>query len=317
MPSRHVVPALLAHRPFSSQEAADHGVTRHVLRGASYRRLFPRVWVQAEHVMTEGDWILAAHLTLPRDARLTGITRIQQLGLDHGSQFPLHFVVARDHHIATEGIMLHRTERMPFADDVAVTPTAAYIAYCTEATVLDAIVVGDWLLHHQHISLPGLLELARHDDWRAGSAQAVWIAPHLDARSASPGESELRASAVFAGLPSPELNVPLKIRGRTVVVDLAWLLWKVIAEYEGGHHQTDRRQYLHDIDRYSLLRTIDLDYLQVTKEQMRNIIAVIIRLHAALVAGGYTGPAPEFGRHFRRLYGRIPATTTPPAGHRR
>ncbi|MEG9227680.1 hypothetical protein [Aeromicrobium sp. Sec7.5] len=317
MPSRHVVPAPLAHRPFTPEEAAAHGVTRHVLRGASYRRLFPRVWVHVDHVMTTGDWILAAHLTLPRDARLTGITRVQQLGLDHGSQFPLHFVVARDHHIATDGIMLHRTDRMPFADDLSVVPTAAFIAYCSEATVLDAIIVGDWLLREDHITLPGLLELARHDHWRHGSAQAVWIAPYLDARSASPGESELRASAVFAGLPAPELNVPLTIRGRTVIVDLAWLLWKVIVEYEGAHHQADRRQYLHDIDRYGLLRVIGLDYLQVTKEQMRNIIAVITKLHAALVAGGYPGPAPQFGRHFRRLYGRIPAAPTPRAVHGR
>ncbi len=71
--------------------------------------------------MTPGDWVRAAYLTLPPDVRLTGITRIQQLGLDHGPRFPLHFVVARDHHIATHGIMLHRTERMPPADDIAVT----------------------------------------------------------------------------------------------------------------------------------------------------------------------------------------------------
>lgn len=293
--------------PFTQRAFLAAGFSRKLLRGRRFRRLFPRVWVHVDHVMTPGDWVLAAVLTLPGDARLTGITRVQQLGLDHGPQRPLHFVVARDHHIATDGIMLHRTDRMPPADDVAVTPAAAYLAYCAEATVLDAVIVGDWLLHHQHMTLPGLTELACRDDWRAGSAQALWIAPYLDGRSASPGESELRASAVFAGLPKPEVNVELTIEGRTVIVDLAWLIWKVVVEYEGTHHQADRRQYLIDIDRYGLLRTIDLTYVQVTKEQMRNVIALVTKLFDALVAGGYDGSAPDFGRHFRSLYRRIPA----------
>lgn len=225
------VPEPLRSRPFRAADAVALGVSARMLRGPSWRRLFPRVWVHVDHVMTPADWVAAAFLTLPADARLTGITRIQQLGLDHGPQFPLHFVVARDHHIATEGIMLHRTERMPFADDAAVTPTSAYIAYCTEAIVIDAIIVGDWLLREGHMTSAGLVELARHDDWRDGSAQACWIAPHLDGRSASPGESVLRAAVVFAGLPKPDLNVEIMINGRTIIADLAWLIWRLIAEY--------------------------------------------------------------------------------------
>lgn len=301
------LPSVLLKGPFTTAQAKSAGISASMLRGRSWRRLFPRVWVRVDHVMTPADWVLAGHLTLPPDARLTGITRLQRLGVDHGPDFPLHFVVARDHHIATEGIMLHRTERMPPSGDAAVTPTAAYIAYCAEALVIDAIVVGDCLLREGHMSREGLVELARHDDWRAGSAQAVSIARYLDARSWSPGESMLRAGVIFAGLPRPDLNVEITIRGRVVIADLAWLMWKVIAEYEGGHHQTDRRQYLRDIDRYGLVRTTDLRYVQVTKEQMRNLVAVVMKLYDALAEGGYDGPAPEFGRRFRSLYGRIPA----------
>ncbi len=314
MAPRPLIPDALRHGPFTTSDALRHGVSKDMLSRKSWRRLFPRVWVHVDHEMSPADWVLAAVLTLPPDARLTGITRIQRLGLDHGPELPLHFVVARDHHIATDGIMLHRTDRMPGADDHAVTPTAAYVAYCSEATVLDAIIVGDWLLHENHMSLEGLVELACRDDWRAGSAQALWIRPYLDGRAASPAESELRASIVFSGLPRPGVNVEITIRGRRVVVDLAWLIWKVIVEYEGRHHQADRRQYLIDIDRYALVRTTDLAYLQVTTEQMRNIIGVLTRLHAALVAGGYDGPAPDFGRRFRALYRRIPATSSPRNG---
>lgn len=284
-----------------------------MLRRSSYRRLFPRVWVHAEHEMTSGDWVKAGHLTLPPDARLTNITRIQQLGLDYGPQFPLHFVVARDHHIATDGIMLHRTERMPPADDAAVTPTAAFIAYCSEAITIDAIMVGDWLLRAGHMSLAGLVELARRDHWRAGSAQAVWVAPHVHGRSWSLEESRHRASMEFAGLPKPELNVEIVVAGRVIAIaDWRWLRWQTIGEYEGGHHQTDRRQYLRDITRYADLRDIDLRYVQVTKEDGRNLMAPARRVHAALVKGGYAGPSPDFGPRWRQLFRRIPAPPLPP-----
>ncbi|WP_229052963.1 hypothetical protein [Aeromicrobium sp. Leaf350] len=263
--------------------------------------------------MTPGDWIRAGHLTLPPDARLTGITRIQHLGLDHGPAFPLHFVVARDHHIATERIMLHRTERMPPADDVSVTPTAAFVAYCSEAITIDAIVVGDWLLREGHMSVSGLLALARFDDWRAGSAQAVTIAPHLDARSWSVEESRHRAAMKFAGLPKPDLNVEITAGGRVVAVaDWAWLEWHTIAEYEGGHHQTDRRQYLRDIERYADIRDLQLRYVQLTKETGRNLVSSVRRVYDALVKGGYDGPPPDFGKRWRQLFTRIPAHPFPP-----
>lgn len=312
MAPRPHLPAELRHRPFSTIEAEGFGLTKDMLNRASWRRLFPRVWVHVDHEMTPGDWIRAAHLTLPPDARLTSITRIQQLGLDYGQQFPLHFVVARDHHIATKGIMLHRTERMPPADDVAVTPTAAFIAYCSEAITIDAIAVGDWLLREGHMTIAGVVDLARHDHWRAGSAQAVWVAPHLDGRSWSIEESRHRASMVFAGLPKPELNVEIVVDGRVIAIaDWGWLEWRTIGEYEGGHHQTDRRQYLRDIDRYADLRDIDHRYVQVTKESGRNFMTVARRMYAALVKGGYDGPPPDFGPRWQQLFRRIPAEPLP------
>lgn len=280
-----------------------------MLRRSSYRRLFPRAWVLADHQMTFADWVVAAQLSLPGDARLTGITRLQLLGLEHGPRSPLHFVVARDHHIATDGIMLHRTDRLPPADDLGVTPTAAYLAYCAEATVIDAIVVGDWLLRKGHMSLIGLAELARHDHWRAGAGQALWIARHLDGRSWSPTESRTRAGLVFAGLPRPALNVEITVEGRVVmIVDIAYLEWRTVAEYEGEHHQTDRRQYLRDIDRYALLRDLELRYVQITKEHAANLTRAVRMVHAAMTAGGYRGPDPVFGRRWRQLFRRIPAS---------
>ncbi|MFT4187082.1 MAG: hypothetical protein QM621_00715 [Aeromicrobium sp.] len=308
MPRSPRIPDELRGRPFSVAQARAAGVSPRMLQGAAYRRVFPRVWVVRGHDLTPDDWVTAARLTLPRDARLTGITRIQRLGLDHGPRFPMHFVVARDYHRAPDEIMLHRTDRMPVSDGEDVSPTAAFIAYCAVATAVDAILVGDWLVREGQMSVEGLVALARHDHWRDGSPQAVWVAAYLDGRSWSPAESRIRSALVFAGLPCPESNVEIADRGSVLaIVDLAYLRWNTVVEYEGRHHQTDRRQYLRDIERYGPLRDLGLRYVQVTKEHASNLVTVVRRVHEALVKEGYDGPAPEFGERWRTLFQRLPA----------
>ena len=93
------IPEGLRHGPFTHTRAHELGVTERMLRGARFRRIFPRVWVAADHHMTDTDWLKAARLALPQKARLTGITRIQQLGLDFGPRRPLHFVLEGDLHL--------------------------------------------------------------------------------------------------------------------------------------------------------------------------------------------------------------------------
>ena len=88
---------------------------------------------------------------LPGEAQLTGITRLQQLGLDYGPRRPFRFVVDRDLHRAVDGVFLHRTKEMPPLDDIGVCVEAAFMSYCSLCRVIDAIKVGDWLLHQRHM----------------------------------------------------------------------------------------------------------------------------------------------------------------------
>ena len=53
------------------------------------------------------------------------------------------------------------------------TPEAAYLAYCARARVIDAIKVGDWLLHNEHMALQRLTDLASADTWRDGAKEAL------------------------------------------------------------------------------------------------------------------------------------------------
>jgi len=311
MPPIPRFPDAFRRRPFGVHEAARAGLTRKQLCGRSFRRLLPRVWVHVDHVMTHADWIDAARIALTDRAELTGITRIQALGLDFGPKRPLRFVVAGDLHIDLDGVFLHRTKSLPPTDGVGVTPTSAFVSYCAQARVIDAIQVGDWLIYHGHMSVIGVRELAARDRWRAGAPEAWWVSRHLSAASRSLPESQVRALTVFAGLPVPEANAPLELAGRSVIVDLLWRQWLLALEYEGSHHQTDRAQYLSDIGRFGLLREAGLRYLQITKEDLARPQSLVLQVHEALRRGGYDGPEPVFGSCWAGLFDPITASLRP------
>src|SRR3712207_8523885 len=57
--------------------------------------------------------------------------------------FPYTTLFRSDHHLAIDGVFLHRTKRLPPVDGHGVCVEAAYVAYCARARVLDAIKVGD------------------------------------------------------------------------------------------------------------------------------------------------------------------------------
>ena len=292
MPASLPIPAALSNGPFTHQDALRCDVSEKVLRGRRFRRLHPRVWVLASYKMSDLDWIRAAELAMPDEARASHLTRLRRLGLDYGTFPPLHFTVQGELHLALDGIKLHRTKVMPPTDAQGVTPAAAFIGYAVEARVIDLIKVGDWLLYHEHMSLSELLETALRDRWRPGSGAAIWVARYLDARSRSLKESETRALLVFAGLPRPEVNVDL-FNGDCFIacVDMLYREWRLVVEYEGRQHVTDISQWNKDITRYAGVRDEKWEYVQVTQEMLKQPRAVVLRVHDKLVEGGYRGPA--------------------------
>lgn len=297
------IPPELLSGPFTRAEALRRGLTSRMLQGKRFRRIHQDVWCAAAHVMTESDWIAAARLALPDDAHLTGLTRLQQLGLDFGPRRPIRFVVPRDHHLALDGIFLHRTKRLPPTDDVGVTVEAAYVAYCARARVIDAIKVGDWLLHHGHATIDSIRAFALSCLWRDGADEAVWILDHLNGRSRSLKESELRAVLRFAGLADPEVNAAVDVHEHVEVIgDLVYRQWGTVVEYEGHHHQANRDQYSSDLDRYALMRTAGIRYVQATNERLDRPRTLVGEVFRTLLAGGYDGPPPRFGVQWELLF---------------
>jgi hypothetical protein len=285
------------------RQAAELGISRRVLE-RRFVRLHPRVWCHPGHPLSNDDRTLAARLAMPARARLTGISRIQHLGLDFGPRAPIRFVVQGALHIAMDGVFLHRTKRLPPVDDVGVTPAAAFVAYCSKARVIDGIKVGDWLLHNGHMTIDEVRALALRELWRPGAHEAIWLLEHLDAKARSLPESEVRALLVFAGLERPELNVAIDEDGQ-VVCDLVYRRWRTVVEHEGAHHQEDRAQYHLDLGRYAWMRRREVGYVQSTHEKLRHPRTLVGEVYAELVSRGYDGPPPVFGDRWRQLFMRV------------
>ena len=219
-------------------------MSRDVLEGVQFRRLHEAVYVHRDHEMTWNDHVEAARLALPTTARTTGVTRLRQLGLDVGSAFPLHFVIEGDHHLDLDGVFLHRTAKMPACDDVGATVEAAFVAFCAEVRLIDAMGVGSYLLHKEWLD-PRLLDLILAEErWRRGVPETTHALPHLEGRCRSIPEAKLFAYLVFASLPVPEVNRPLRLDdGVELMPDLWFEDHGLVVEYEGSQHQDDRAQY--------------------------------------------------------------------------
>ena len=112
------MPEILVRGPFHRSVALREGLPARVLEGTRFVRVHTCVYRHRDHVMSQSDLIQAARLALPECAQLTGLTRIQELGLDFGPLTSIRFVVARDLHLILDGVFLHRTKRLPPTDDV-------------------------------------------------------------------------------------------------------------------------------------------------------------------------------------------------------
>lgn len=300
------IPPEFMHGPFTRGRARAGGVSKSMLQGKRFVRIHPGVWRHVDHEMSHEDRIEAARLALPARARTTGLTRLQQLGLDFGARLPVRYVIQREHHLELDGVFLHRTKQMPPTDDVGATPTAAFVASCATLRVIDAIQVGDWLLHRGHMTRESLTDLIVAQPWRRGVSEAAWALEHLDGDSRSLKESETRALITFAGLPTPRCNQPVAVTETlTILIDLWFEKWRCALEYEGSHHQTNRAQYVADIDRYSLMRRSRIDYRQVTKETLAAPRTLARMVHRLLVDNGYDGPPPDFGGRWEQLFTRL------------
>ena len=275
-----------------------------MLQHPRFVRVFPSVYRLDSTVLCPTDWVRAAELTLPADAAVSHHTRFVRLGLIHGDLFPLHCMVGRDLHLPDlADVFLHRTVRMPATTEAGIDVATALVGTASLLPVIDVVAIADWLWHRGHLRLEALHRVLELDHWRPGVAAVRDALPLLERRSRSLKEATVRCLIVAAGLPAPESNVDLFDDEGTFIGcgDLVYRILRLVIEYEGRQHAFDTQQFQRDIIRYARFRGNDVAYVQVTAAMMSSPRTVVETIHRAMVARGYDGPPPQFGRRWRRL----------------
>lgn len=142
------------------------------------------------------------------------------------------------------------------------TPARTFIDLAPKLPLVELVVVGDAILRRLG-TLPDLETAVGRAARRRGVVRARQALPLLRARVDSPMETRLRLLLVTAGLPCPEVNVPVydATGGFLGTGDLVYRDARVVIEYEGDQHRTDRQQWRNDLWRYE--RFADAGWLVV------------------------------------------------------
>ncbi|MDM7891978.1 endonuclease domain-containing protein [Curtobacterium caseinilyticum] len=184
------------------------------------------------------------------------------LPLPHGCQGddPVHVTSLRPAaQMRRTGVVGHRTTEdrarvvqrwgMPTS-----TPATAWVECGSVLGLDDLVVLGDAVLagraHPTTVQDLATALAARSRCPGAGTLRAALAL--VRPGSGSPQETRARLGIVRGGLPEPELQVEIRDEhGRFIGrADLAYRRERIVIEYEGDQHRTDRAQWESDLRRY-------------------------------------------------------------------
>jgi len=139
----------------------------------------------------------------------------------------------------------------------------------TAALDLDGLIVlGDAAVHYRRgiplAQLEGAMGRRRGGRGRQLMAEAF---PQLRPRNNSPMETRARLLFLRDGLPEPELNVVITDSDSGLWLsdsDFVWRRQRVVAEFDGDHHRTNRQQWQNDVARRENLQDDGWAFVQLT-----------------------------------------------------
>ena len=121
-----------------------------------------------------------------------------------------------------------------------------------------------------------------------GIMAARSIIDEVDGGAESPPETQTRLLIVDSGLPRPKTQVYVFDREGKFIArsDMGWPKWKVLVEYEGLHHWSDRVQRARDLERYAQLEGLGWIVVRVGVELLNRPAELISRVREKLRVAG-------------------------------
>jgi hypothetical protein len=241
--------------PFTRAEAIQAGISAWALRGPAYRRLLPNVYVDATVPLTPALAALAPLAVAVESAWVSHISAARVYGVPVPSLPGEHISVVREaDRLRREGVTSHvaaGTSRIRKMGGHRVSaPVQMFVELAGQLTLVDLVVVGDWLVRKNLVTVERLREFAAGSALPAAAA-ARTAASLVRERVDSPMETRVRLLLVFAGFPEPEVNLVIAgVDGQPKRrSDLCWPGVKVIVEYDGRHHVEREEQWEADLAR--------------------------------------------------------------------
>jgi hypothetical protein len=278
---------------FLGTEAVERGeVTRHEL-ARWYRPFFRDVYAPRKYELTLHDRVMGAWLWSARRAIVTGVAASAVHGAEwvdartavelvykHTHAYPPAGIVARNERIATDEITL--VGGVPVS---TVARTAFDIGRFQARG--RAIARLDALMRAAPFSVEDVLLLTKRYRGARGVKLLKDALPLVDGGAASPRESWLRLVYIDAGLPPPTTQIPIFDVDGTLLrtVDMGWEEYKVLSEYDGDQHQTDRPQYVKDRRVIPRIEALGYIVLRVIKEDRR--VAIVRDAWDAMTSRGW------------------------------
>lgn len=237
---------------------------------------------------SENDRLRAFALTFPPGAAFSHLTAASLLGLPAPTCEIVHATApTRAQRGRRRGMVWH-------AADIANATLCVQGLPCTDpmrtwldlGAVLDLpilVAVTDCLLRRGMLEADQLSPPKR----KRGAAALRNAARLADPRSLSPRESIIRVELHLAGVPAPELNFNVIIdRGWVACADLAWPEFRVIVEYDGKHHGSERQRHQDAMTRNELAAH-GWQVRVLTDRHFRHLPATVQMIAETLIAQGW------------------------------
>ena len=290
------LPEELQDRPFTVAEAARAGISHKRLRHRTLHRLGKGIRVRP--FIEVNERCAASHLTA---AELLALPRRQQ----KGTRDMFHVIRPEGAaHLNRPHVIVHRMklyeDEVTTVDGIPVTtPERTWLDMAEMLSVDELVAMGDSCvrvprpeLEGRDVPLCSRADLQRMIDrhkGKRGLRKAKEAIKLIRVGSDSPQESLLRLAIVRAGLPEPELNVPVisEDGARHHEPDLSYRKYRIGIEYEGESHG-EEGQIVRDIARSERYEALGWTEVRISKRHMLNEAKpAVSKIRTALVQAGW------------------------------
>lgn len=177
------------------------------------------------------------------------------------------------------------------------TPAEVWVRLAPELKLVDAVALGDAMLHENR--MPGTNRLVSPPMVEIEEFIETIEKPHrrnrrllreifalMTTKSASPPETHLRLTLAEWGFPPEQLDFDVyDEEGRLLgCSEIAFPSRRVVFEYEGDHHRTERRQWHRDIEKYNAYKFAGWEVVRVTSSLLYRDQAALFRITSSLLS---------------------------------